>query len=310
MTTAFITHASCLLHEMNDDHPESPQRLQAILDALRTDEFSSLLRLDAPRATLDNLALAHDPIHIKTIMDHIPQMGLNFIDRDTMVCKHSGEAALHAAGAVIAAVDSVISGTATNAFCAVRPPGHHAYHNKSGGFCLFNNIAIGAKYALQKPEINRVAILDFDVHHGNGTQDIVWDDADIFFASIHQSPFYPLTGEVHERGAHDNVMNVPLPAGTTGNILKTLFTNQILPRLHHFQPDLIFVSAGYDGHKNDPLGGWNLTEADYAWMMQSYLDSAKALCNNRLVAVLEGGYNTHALANSVAASLRPMMHIT
>lgn len=307
MTTALITHPLCLLHETNDEHPESPERLQAILDILDEPAFAGLLRLDAPQATIDDLALAHERDHITHIMNEIPVWGLNFIDHDTAVSSKSGEAALHAVGSVIAAVDTVLDGQAHNAFCAVRPPGHHAFRSKSGGFCLFNNIAIGALYALQRRHLKRVAIIDFDIHHGNGTQDIVWDNAGIFFASLHSDHLYTQSGPAFERGAHDNILNIPLPAGTTGDVMKQAFVQSVLPRLAAFQPEMIFVSAGYDGQQGDPLGNWFLQTDDYAWMMRVLLEEAEKTCSGRLVAVLEGGYHVQKLATSVAATITEMM---
>lgn len=310
MTTLFITHPLCLKHCPNPGHPESPERLEAILKALAAPEFSGLDRKIASRAGESDLALAHSVEYIHEILRLIPKAGFNFIDNDTIVSPESGEAALHAAGAALDAVGAVFAGKADNAFCAVRPPGHHAHRNKAGGFCLFNNIAIGAMAALKRQGLERVAIVDFDVHHGDGTQSIVWQEPGIFYASIHQSPLYPFTGSVEENGAFDNVMNVPLPARSGGGAGRQALIEKIIPRLDIFRPELILVSAGFDAHRDDPVGGLDWSTEDYAFLMKALLDAADRHCRGKLVVVLEGGYDTAALAESVAACLRVMMKKT
>lgn len=310
MTTLFITHPLCLKHRPNPGHPESPARLEAILKAIEAPEFSMLDRKIAQRAGESDLALAHSEEYIHGILNLIPKIGFNFIDNDTIVSPESGEAALHAVGAVLDAVDAVLAGKANNAFCAVRPPGHHAQRSKAGGFCLFNNIAIGAMAALKRHALKRVAIVDFDVHHGDGTQSIVWQEAGIFYASIHQSPLYPFTGSIGENGAFDNIINAPLHAHSGGTAARQALIEKIIPRLNIFQPELILVSAGFDAHKDDPIGRLNWSTEDYTFLMAALLDVANRHCRGKLIAVLEGGYNTAALAESVAACLRAMIKNT
>jgi acetoin utilization deacetylase AcuC-like enzyme len=310
MTTLFITPPLCLKHHPNSGHPESPDRLEAILKAIEAPEFSILDRKIAQCAEESDLALAHSKEHIREILNLIPEIGFNFIDNDTIVSPESGEAALHAVGAVLDAVDAVLTGKANNAFCAVRPPGHHAHRSKPGGFCLFNNIAIGAMAALKRHRLARVAIVDFDVHHGDGTQSIVWQEPGVFFASIHQSPLYPFTGSVDENGAFDNIINVPLQENSGGIAARQALIEKIIPRLNIFKPELILVSAGFDAHKDDPIGGLNWSTEDYAFLMTALLDAADRHCGGKLIAVLEGGYNTAALAESVAACLRAMIKNT
>ncbi len=292
---------------MNEGHPECPERLESIMKAVSAPEFSGLIRILARKASVEDLLLAHTPEHVTSILEIIPNQGLNFIDNDTMLCPLSGVAAFHAAGAVLDAVECVLAKPGSNAFCAVRPPGHHAHRDHAAGFCLFNNVAIGALSALERHGLSRVAIIDFDVHHGDGTQDIMWDEKDVLFISTHQSPLYPGTGRADERGAHGNIVNFPLPAGTGGDVFRDLMTDEILPRLNDFKPDMIFVSAGFDAHKDEQLASLALDEDDFAYLMKSFRDAAENLCQGRLVAVLEGGYNLNALGNSVAACLRVMM---
>ncbi|MFH1157482.1 MAG: histone deacetylase family protein [Pseudomonadota bacterium] len=308
MTTLFITHPVCIEHLPNPGHPECPERLEAIEAALAADkEFSKLKRKTARRATLDDLKLAHGEKHIRETLALVPEIGLNFLDGDTPLSPQSGEAALHAAGAVLDAVDALLSGEASSAFCAVRPPGHHAHRDNGGGFCLFNNVAVGALAALKRHDLSRVAVVDFDVHHGNGTQDIARDEPGIFYASTHQSPFYPFTGKASETGRFNNILNIPLPAHSGGGAVRKAMLEKIIPRLDAFAPEIIFVSAGFDAHRDDPLGGLGWTEEDYAALMTMLLDATERHCNGRLVAVLEGGYNLAALGRSVAACLRVMM---
>ena len=307
MTTAFITHPIFQLHEPNPGHPECPERLQAIEAALCGADFSALRRYEAIAALEADLLLAHSPEHIAFVKGYRPIMGMNFLDGDTYMSVKSWDAALHAAGAVLQGVDLVLSGATHNAFCAVRPPGHHAHHQQAGGFCLLNNIAIGAIAALQRHDLKRIAIIDFDVHHGDGTQNIMWNRDDVLFASLHQSPLYPMTGSIHERGAHDNIINVPLPVGAQGDALSESLRELIIPSLYDFKPEMIFVSAGFDGHRDDPLGGWALTEQDYAALMDMILTAARDLCGGRVVTVLEGGYHLDALGASVAATLKTLL---
>jgi acetoin utilization deacetylase AcuC-like enzyme len=266
-----------------------------------------LLRRESRTASQEDLALAHDPMHVEAVLNMMPDAGFNFIDNDTLISPKSGDAAMAAAGAVIDAVGAVMSDEADNVFCAVRPPGHHAHFAKSGGFCLFNNIALGACAALARHGLSRVAIVDIDVHHGDGTQNIFWDDARVFFASMHQSPLYPFTGAADEQGRHGNILNIPLAADSGGAVARKAVTEKIIPRLEVFRPEMIFVSAGFDAHESDPIGGLGWTTPDYAFMMAALLDAARDLCGGRLIAVLEGGYDVQALANSVTACVEAMI---
>jgi acetoin utilization deacetylase AcuC-like enzyme len=306
MALYFITHENCLHHRPNDGHPESPARLAAIHDAVRSEKSLDLSWRNARCAGPEDILRVHGAGHLTAIENAIPEQGLNFIDDDTLVCPQSYAAALHAAGAVLDGVDAVLAQRKARAFCAVRPPGHHAHAARAGGFCLFNNVAIGAAYALSKPGIARVAIVDIDVHHGDGTQDIAEKDPRIFFASLHQSPLYPFTGAADETGRHGNVLNMPLAAATDGEYALSQILGKVLPRLDAFRPDILFVSAGYDAHRDDPLGGLSWTDKDYHAMFSVLCDAADRLCAGHVVASLEGGYNISALARSVVASLYAM----
>lgn len=309
MTTLFITHSVCLDHHPNDGHPECRERLEVILQAIAQPEFDVLKKIQAPKATFDDLLLAHTQNHIDFIFDQMPSgVALNFLDHDTAISSQSGEAALYAVGAVLAATQQVIDGHANNAFCAVRPPGHHAHKTYPSGFCLFNNIAIGALAAIERHGMKRVAIVDFDVHHGNGTQDIMWDNPDVLFISTHQWPLYVTTGTPAETGAHDNILNIPLPAGSDGATMRRAFVEKALPRLQQFDPQMIFVSAGFDAHRDDPLAGLCWETDDFAFLMQELLKAAERHCSGRLVAVLEGGYDLTALRESALTCVRLMMN--
>jgi len=252
------------------------------------------------------MSLAHPGEYVAQILAAVPPEGLRNVDSDTVLSAGSGEAMVRAAGAVVRAVDAVAAGEVSNAFCAVRPPGHHAESHRAMGFCLVNNIAVGALHARAKHGWQRVAVIDFDVHHGNGTQDIFWEDADAFYASSHQFPFYPGTGSRRETGAHGNVINVPLNAGTRGDVFRGAYTDEILPALTAFKPDLILISAGFDAHKDDPLGGLGLTAADFAWVTAQIMDVAREVCGGRVVSALEGGYNLDALADCVVAHVETL----
>ncbi len=306
-STLFVTNPVCLEHRTNPGHPESPARLESVLAALRAAGLAGLACRDSRRATAGDLALAHDPAHIDDVLGMMPETGFNFIDDDTIVSPASGIAALYAAGAVLDAVDAVMAKKAMNAFCAVRPPGHHAHRAKSGGFCLFNNIAVGAKAALERHGLSRVAIVDFDVHHGDGTQDIFWDDGRVFFASMHQSPLYPFTGDAQERGGAGNILNIPLAAGSDGVSALSKMKAEILPALIAFAPEMIFVSAGFDAHEKDPIGGLHWRTQDFAAMTAVLKQTAASFCEGRLVMVLEGGYDTVALGESVAVCVQELM---
>jgi acetoin utilization deacetylase AcuC-like enzyme len=306
MTTLLYTHPDCLAHDPGAYHPESPDRLHAVLAALSAEEFSGLERREAPRASLDAIARVHVRSYVKAVLDAVPASGRAALDPDTILSPRSGEAALRAAGAVCAAVDAVLAGEARNAFCAVRPPGHHAEPDQAMGFCLFNSVAVGARHALGNPEIERVAVVDFDVHHGNGTQTMFATDPNLFYASTHQSPLYPGTGASSETGI-GNIVNAPLRPNAGSPEFRHAFSNLILPALADFRPDFLIISAGFDAHRRDPLAQLNLTEADYEWVTQQLAGIAERLCGGRIVSSLEGGYDLDALGTSAAAHMRALM---
>ena len=306
MATLLLTHPACLQHDTSPGHPESAERLKAVLAALEAPEFSGLIRRQAPRAELAAIARVHPRDFIDRCLATVPKTGYAAIDGDTILSPGSGEAALRAAGALCAAVDGVMAGEAENAFCAVRPPGHHAEPSQAMGFCLFNNVAIGALHARAAHGCERVAVVDFDVHHGNGTQAAFEADPDLFFASTHQSPLYPGTGSASERGV-GNIVNVPLDPGANGAEFRVALREFILPALRDFGPDFILISAGFDGHREDPLANLNLTEEDFAWATREILAVADDCCAGRVVSTLEGGYDLDALAASISAHVRALM---
>ena len=308
MTTFLYTHPACLEHDPGRHHPESPARLRAVLAALDDPEFARLERREAPEAALDDLLRVHPRRHVERILGAVPRSGHVGIDADTILSPASGEAALRAAGAVVAAVDAVVSKEADNAFCAVRPPGHHAEPERAMGFCLFNNAAIGALRAREVHGLARVAVVDFDVHHGNGTQAAFETDGSLFYASTHQYPLYPGTGAASETGV-GNIVNVPLPPMSGSGRFRLGMTQRILPALDAFRPDLVLVSAGFDAHKNDPLAQLLLEEGDYTWVTEKLLEIACRHADGRLIATLEGGYDLAALGASVAAHVRVLMSV-
>lgn len=307
MSTILYTHRACAEHDMGPMHPECPARLKAVLEALNADEFKALERREAPRAEIDQIARVHSRDYVDRLLAAIPRSGLVQLDPDTAVCPRSGEAAVRAAGAVCAAVDAVIGGEAGNAFCAVRPPGHHAEPSRPMGFCLFNNVAIGAEQARAVHGLHRVAVVDFDVHHGNGTQAMFWGDKDLFYASSHQSPHYPGTGAASERGIAGNIVNAPLPPFTGSAGFRRAMQGIILPALAEFAPEFLFISAGFDAHAADPLASLELTEDDFAWATRQLMNVADEHCGGRVVSTLEGGYDLAALARSAAAHVRTLM---
>ena len=306
MTTFLYTHPVCLDHDPGRHHPESPARLRAVLAALDDPEFARLERCEAPEATREDLLRVHPRRHVDGILGAVPQIGHIAIDADTVLSPASGEAALRAAGAVVAAVDAVVAKEADNAFCAVRPPGHHAEPQRAMGFCLFNNAAIGALRAREAHGLSRVAVVDFDVHHGNGTQAAFETDGTLFYASTHQYPLYPGTGAASETGV-GNVVNVPLRPMAGSSQFRLGVTQRILPALDAFRPELMIVSAGFDAHRSDPLAQLMLEEADYTWVTEKLLEIADRHAAGRLVATLEGGYDRSALAASAAAHVRVLM---
>ncbi len=300
MTTALYTHASSAEHDTGEGHPERIERIEAVNAALSGESWAALRRSDAPRATPDQLKRVHVGGYVDLVLDNIPEQGYARLDADTVLSPGTGEAALRAAGAIIAAVDDVVAGTADNAFCAVRPPGHHAEPQRGMGFCLFNNVAIGAMHARAVHGLKKIAIVDFDVHHGNGTQAMFEGDPDTLFASTHQFPHYPGTGAASETGV-GNVFNSPLAANAGGAEFRAAMENSILPALRAFAPEFIFVSAGFDAHARDPLASLRFEEMDFEWATQMLLDIAGEHASGRLVSTLEGGYDLEALANSVQA---------
>jgi acetoin utilization deacetylase AcuC-like enzyme len=307
MTTVLLTHSACLYHETPPGHPESSDRLRAVLRALEDEAFQYLVREEAPRAAREEIARVHPNYFIDAVLKAVPETGFASLDPDTHVSPGSQEAALRAAGAVVAAVDRVMSGSARNAFCAVRPPGHHAEPTRAMGFCLFNNVAIGALHAREKHGLGRIAVVDFDVHHGNGTQAMFEEDENLFFASSHQMPLYPGTGRPSERGRTNNIVNATLDPGAGSHEFRQAWDNTVLPALDAFRPEFILVSAGFDAHRRDPLANLNLTEQDYAWVTGRLCDIAGTHCNGRIVSTLEGGYDLNALASSAAAHVKALM---
>jgi acetoin utilization deacetylase AcuC-like enzyme len=305
MRTGLFAHPACFNHVTPPGHPERVDRLRAVLDALNA--LPSLDRREAPPAERHSLIRAHDRQLVEGILSAtIGPDDFERIDADTTMSAGSGEAALRAAGAVIAAVDAVMAGQMDNAFCAVRPPGHHAERQRAMGFCLFNSIAIGALHARAVHGLKRVAVVDFDVHHGNGTQDIFFDDPGLFYASTHQFPLYPGTGLASERGVAGNIVNVPLPPGAGGTAFRSVFEEQILPALEIFEPQFIFISAGFDAHEADPLAALRLQVEDFEWATQQLCLLAKRVCGGRVVSALEGGYDLESLARSTVAHVRAL----
>jgi acetoin utilization deacetylase AcuC-like enzyme len=307
VTTLVISHPACLAHEMGEGHPERPDRLRAIERALESEAYQMLARDLAPRADLAAIARVHPQDYIEAIRAATPKQGLRAVDPDTSMSPGSYEAALRSAGGAIFAVDEVMGGKVRNAFVVTRPPGHHAETANPMGFCFFNNAAIAARHAQAAHGAERIAIVDFDVHHGNGTQHIFWDDPTVTYASTHEMPLYPGTGAVGERGEHDQVVNAPLRAGDSGETFREAMEAAILPRVEAFSPDLIIVSAGFDAHRRDPLGNLNLVEADYGWATRRLMEIARRRCGDRIVSILEGGYDLEGLARSVAAHVTSLM---
>ncbi|UYN97787.1 MAG: histone deacetylase family protein [Enhydrobacter sp.] len=308
MSTLLITHPAFLGHDTGQYHPERADRLRAVLAALEDERFAGLARSAAPEATREQLLRVHPAGYIEAILGVRPTEGeLAMIDADTVMSRGSAEAAVRAAGAVVAGVDAVARGEARAAFAAVRPPGHHATPTVPGGFCLFNNVAVGARHAQATHGIGRVAILDFDVHHGQGTQAVADIDASLFYGSTHQAPLYPGTGSAREQGLDGNVVNVPLGPGSGSDEFRTAWSERILPRLDRFGPDLVIVSAGFDGHRRDPLAQLELETEDFAWLTRELVGIADRHARGRIVSALEGGYDLAALAESVAAHVDVLM---
>ncbi|NQW10258.1 MAG: histone deacetylase family protein [Alphaproteobacteria bacterium] len=306
MTTLLYTHGDCFGHDPGRMHPEHPARLKAVMQALQAPEFAELEWREAPLATIEQIALVHPESYVRAILAAEPKSGIAAIDGDTFLSPGSGSAALRAAGAAIAAVDAVLAGEARNAFCATRPPGHHAEPSTAMGFCFFNNVAIAARHAQAAHGLSRVAVVDFDVHHGNGTQAAFAADGSLFYGSTHQMPLYPGTGAVSERGV-GNIVNVPLPPMAGGPEFRHALGEIIGPALIAFAPELLIISAGFDAHADDPLALLTLETADFTWATKELMRIAELVCDGRIVSCLEGGYDLHALGEATAAHVRALM---
>ena len=297
MATALLTHPDCVLHEMGEGHPESPQRLKAVLHALQESGLASQLQLlEAPMADREQLERVHGADYVDVIFNAAPSSGYAYLDPDTSMNPHSLSAVLRAAGAVVKGTDLVMEGKVRNAFCAVRPPGHHATPERAMGFCVFNNVAVGAKHALEAHGLERVAVLDFDVHHGNGTEDAFHDDPRVMLCSTFQHPYYPYSGA---SSGNEHIINVPLPAMTDGRGFRAAVERFWLPALESYRPELVFVSAGFDAHRDDPLAYLKLDDEDYRWVTERLMEVAERHAGGRVVSTLEGGYNTEALGRCV-----------
>ncbi|WP_170364028.1 histone deacetylase family protein [Ruegeria arenilitoris] len=304
MKTAVLTHADCLGHVTPEGHPERVARLEHILHAL---EPLDLQRVTAPLAADDDLLRIHPESYIREIRDSRPTEGFRQIDGDTFMSPGSVDAAYRAAGAVVRAVDMVLGGEAPNAFCAIRPPGHHAELETAMGFCLFGNAALAAKHALDHHGLDRVVVVDFDVHHGNGTQDLLWDEARALVITSQQMPLWPGSGRPDETGAHDTIVNIPLAPGTRGAEMRAAYEAQAFPRLRAFKPELIIISAGFDAHQDDPLANLNWSTDDFVWITAQLCRIADELCGGRIVSTLEGGYDLNALAKATRAHVEELM---
>lgn len=307
MTTLLISHPSSLRHATPQGHPERADRIRAVEQALEDERFALLQRVEAPEGTLAQVELCHPAAYAQAISEAAPQQGLVQIDADTIMSPGTLSAVLHGVGGAVHAVDEVMSGRVDNAFSAMRPPGHHAESDKAMGFCFFNNAAIAARHAQRVHGAERVAIVDWDVHHGNGTQEIFWGDASVLYASTHEMPLYPGTGAPSERGEHGTIVNAALRAGDGSDAFRDAFESAILPRLADFRPDLVIISAGFDAHWRDPLANINLKEPDFAWATQKLMEIADRHAAGRIVSILEGGYDLEGLSKSTAAHVTALM---
>ncbi|MDK2123637.1 histone deacetylase family protein [Parachitinimonas caeni] len=302
--TAYLTHPDCVLHSMGTYHPECPDRLAAIQDALmKAGLWDHLKHVEAPAASMHELERVHPHAYVEALRKLSPQQGIVHLDPDTAMAPHTWQAALHAAGAVVKATDLVVDGEVRNAFCAVRPPGHHAEIEKAMGFCFFNNVAVGVRHALSRQGIRKVAVVDFDVHHGNGTEDIFKADDKVLMVSIFQHPFYPYSGE-HPLGI--NMHNTPMRAGSGSAAFRAVVEKLWLPELDRFKPDIIFISAGFDAHRDDDMASMALCDDDYGWVTERLMDVADRHCDDRIVSSLEGGYCLSALGRSATAHIRTL----
>jgi acetoin utilization deacetylase AcuC-like enzyme len=307
LTTLVLSHSSSLDHDTGPGHPERPDRIRAIEQLLQHERFQELTRLQAPGGDHQAILRVHPAEYVKAIENAVPQQGLIGLDQDTIMSPGTLDAIMHAVGGVVLATNAVMHRNVDNAFVAVRPPGHHAERATPMGFCFFNNVAIAAHHARAVHGAERVAIMDFDVHHGNGTQDIFWSDRHVLYTSTHQYPLFPGTGSLTETGEFDNIVNAPLSAGADGAVFREAMETVILPRIDDFKPDLIIISAGFDAHRLDPLANLNLTEADFGWATGKLMEIADRHSNGRILSVLEGGYDLEGLTRSVAAHLLRLM---
>lgn len=307
--TLFLSAKTSFLHDPGPGWPDRPNRITSILDALKTPEFAGLVRQEAPSADTQCILRVHTQQLIRLLEKATPKTGFSALDHDVTLNSHSLTAAIESAGGAITATDAVMRGVAHNSFVATRPPGHHALANQAMGFCLFNNVAIAAVHARERYNVERIAIVDFDVHHGNGVQDFFWNDKNTFYASTHQMPLYPGTGALNETGAFNNIVNAPLRRGDCGDQFQEALKTRILPGLDNFAPDLIFLCAGFDAHIHDPLGGLRLLEEDFRQVTLRIMEIAQRRCHNRIVSLLEGGYAPQGLASSVAAHIKALMDV-
>ena len=300
MNTLFVTHPVALRHEMGEGHPERPDRLRAIEQVLEQEDFYLLARENAPFGDRRAVLRVHPEVYVADLESAVPSTGYADLDGDTSMNPYTIEAAMHGVGGACLAVDEVMAGRCDNAFVAMRPPGHHAERSTAMGFCFYNNAAVAARHAQAVHGVERVAIMDFDVHHGNGTQDIFWSDKTVMYASTHQMPLYPGTGAVSERGEHGNIVNAPLRAGDGGEAFRDAMELRVLP-------DFLIISAGFDAHKRDPLANINLVEEDFSWVTARLMDVADKYARGRLISVLEGGYDLQGLSRSVGAHIKRLM---
>jgi acetoin utilization deacetylase AcuC-like enzyme len=308
MTTLIYTHPACFEHRPGPGHPESPERLKAVLAVLKTPEFDALKWADAPMGTREQVEMIHTPNYVDEVAEVAPKAGYAALDGgDTVMSPGSWEAVMRCVGAACAGVDDVLSGKADNVFCATRPCGHHATPDRAMGFCIFNQAAIAAAYARDVHGLERVAVVDFDVHHGNGTQDAFYRQPELFYASSHQSPLYPGTGSKNETGVSGNIVNVPLPPGCEGPQFRQRILADMLPAIRKFNPQLLIISAGFDAHELDPLAGLNLEDDDFAWVTEELKKIADECCEGRIVSILEGGYSLQGLASGTAEHVKVLM---
>ena len=307
MSTLIISHKDCLSHIEPTGHPEQVMRLLEVVKRLKFEEFKNLIWKEAPIATNEQILLGHSKKYVEFIENIQKSNHITHLDADTYFGKGSLNAAKRGVGANISAVNAVMSGDFNNAFSAIRPPGHHAETEKAMGFCIFGNVAIAAKYAIENHKLKRVAVVDFDVHHGNGTQEILWDDPNVLFVSTHQMPLWPGSGTHEEHGKHQNILNIPIQANTDGPAFRQKFDEIILPRLDSYKPEILIISAGFDAHYKDPLANIELMTEDYEWITHKLCDIADEHADGRLISSLEGGYNLAALAESVAVHVKVLM---